>query len=553
MTPRTTTDTTLDPSRLEARSRALADAIELGNGQLDAAAVEDAERIVRKVDERTAIVGSHTVVALAGATGSGKSSLFNAVVGAEVAQPGVRRPTTSTPTAAVWGMEPAGELLTWLGVGKRHMVPQSQDHGERNLDGLVLLDLPDFDSRESRNREEAERVIKLSDVFVWVTDPQKYADARLHDDYVKALRDYGAVMVVVLNQADRLTPEQREQCIADLQRLLEADGVPDARIVATSATTGLGVEELKDRLANAVSGAQAARVRLSTDVATAATRLRTGVADGERSAEDLPRRELVDALARSAGIPTVVDAVARDFRMEAWGHTGWPFTRWVRAFKPQPLKRLRLDRTAEGAPDITDADVRSVLGRSSIPPPTPAARSAVELATRRLGHAAGEGLPQRWADAVGDAAAPPSADVADALDQAVLRTPLRGRKPMWWSVFGALQVLLAVIAVAGFLWLVAVAGAAWLQLPAIPTFDVLGVFATPAIMLVGGLIGGLLLAAIGRWLAASGARRRAKAVDRRLRSAVAGVSDERIVEPVAQVLERHASTRERLDVAAGRG
>ena len=63
----------------------------------------------------------------------------------------------------------------------------------------------------------------------------------------------------------------------------------------------------------------------------------------------------------------------------------------------------------------------------------------------------------------------------------------------------------------------------------------------------------LLLAAIGRWLAASGARRRAKAVDRRLRSAVAGVSDERIVEPVAQVLERHASTRERLDVAAGRG
>ena len=43
-----------------------------------------------------------------------------------------------------------------------------------------------------------------------------------------------------------------------------------------------------------------------------------------------------------------------------------------------------------------------------------------------------------------------------------------------------------------------------------------------------------------------------KAVDRRLRSAVSGVSDERIVEPVTQVLERHASTRERLDVAVGR-
>ena len=41
------------------------------------------------------VVGA--VVALAGATGSGKSSLFNALVGEEVAQAGTRRPTTSTP------------------------------------------------------------------------------------------------------------------------------------------------------------------------------------------------------------------------------------------------------------------------------------------------------------------------------------------------------------------------------------------------------------------------------------------------------------------------
>ena len=32
------------------------------------------------------------------------------------------------------------------------------------------------------NRAEAERGLALVDLCVWVTDPQKYADARLHDD-----------------------------------------------------------------------------------------------------------------------------------------------------------------------------------------------------------------------------------------------------------------------------------------------------------------------------------------------------------------------------------
>ena len=81
-----------------------------------------ADAVVAKVAERTALVGGHTVVALAGATGSGKSSLFNALVGDAVAKVGVRRPTTSTPTAAIWGDEPVGDLLDWLGVGTRHHV-----------------------------------------------------------------------------------------------------------------------------------------------------------------------------------------------------------------------------------------------------------------------------------------------------------------------------------------------------------------------------------------------------------------------------------------------
>ena len=535
----------LTVDELSARADALAGAVETGGERLERGAAQRATAVVDKVRERNSLVGGHTVVALAGATGSGKSSLFNALVGADIARVGQRRPTTSTPTAAVWGTEPAGALLDWLSVGTRHHVPEPGD-----LDGLVLVDLPDFDSRESAHREEAQRILELVDVFVWVTDPQKYADAVLHDDYVAVLRDYGAVTIVVLNQVDRLPPGGEEQIAADLARLLERDGLQQHEVIGTSTRTGVGLDALRSRLHDAVEHSDAARHRLGADLRTAAGGLLDSVGESGAGVPDRARDELVDALARSAGVPTVVDAVARDFRMESWARTGWPFTRWVRAVRPAPLKRLRLDRDVAGSPDITEQDVRAVLGRSSIPSPAPAARAAVDLAARRIGTSAGEGLPTRWADAVADAARPADADLADELDQAVLRTSLRGRKPLWWAVLGPLQVVLALAALAGLVWLVVIALAGWLQLPDVPTADI-GPFAMPFLLLVGGLLAGLLLAAIARWLAAIGARKRAATVDKRLRRAIGEVGDARVVEPVEQVLSQHDRTRAGIERALG--
>lgn len=532
-------DSPLAAEEISTRADALSRAVETGGARLEPGPAARAREVVGKVGERTDLVGGFTVVALAGATGSGKSSLFNSLVGDEVATVGVRRPTTSTPTAAVWGDASAGELLDWLSVGARHQVPQS-DVGA--LEGLVLVDLPDFDSREEANRQEAQRVLELVDVFVWVTDPQKYADAVLHDEYVAVLREYGAVTLIVLNQVDRLPPGGREQVTADLARLLERDGLATQDVIGTSTVSGEGIEELRSHLERAVEHADAVRHRLAADLRTAAERLGESVADTDATVSDRAREELVDALCRSAGVPTVLDAVSRDYRLESWARAGWPFTRWVRAFRPAPLKRLRLDRDDEASPDITEQDVRAVLGRSSIPPPAPAARAAVDLASRRIGTSAGEGLPTRWADAVADAARPCDHDLADHLDQAVLSTSLRARKPLWWPVFGALQVLLALAAVVGLVWLVVIAAAGWLQLPPIPTVDV-GPFATPFLLLVGGVLAGLLLAALARWLARIGARRRAATIERRLRTSIGRVADERVVGPVQQVLAEHADTR----------
>lgn len=543
---------TVTGERLAEQADALAAAVACGGAQLPADLVANAQRLVEKVAQRTSIAGSHTVVALAGATGSGKSSLFNALVGSPVAQVGARRPTTSAPTAAVWGAQAATALLDWLGVAARHSVPEAatDEAAVGRLDGLVVLDLPDFDSRVQAHRAEARRVLELVDVFVWVTDPQKYADALLHEDYLRALARHEGVTLVVLNQADRLEPSAVQACRADLERLLSLDGMPAARVLVTSARTGWGVEQLRQRLANAVAGAHAARHRLHADIVAVASGLRAGVADAEPDVAASPGSTLVDALVRSAGVPVVLDAVELDYRRAAGSHGGWLFTRWVPRLRPDPLSRLRVDRAVVPIAGVGDRDVRAVLGRSSIPAPSPSARSAVSLAIHELAHAAARGLPQPWVDAVTDAAAPQPQRLADELDRAVTSTPLRGRDPAWWRGFAALQWVAGTAALGGALWLTALAVLGWLQIRDVPTPTV-GVLPWPLLLFAGGAGIGLVGTWVFRAAARRGARRRRVLVGRRLREAVAAVATAGIVDPVVAVLARHRGTREHLDRALG--
>jgi GTP-binding protein EngB required for normal cell division len=539
---------------VRAQAEALDAALAAGGDQLDADDVAAARQIIAKVGQRNALAGDHTVIALAGATGSGKSSLFNALAGQELAQIGATRPTTSTPSAAVWGDDPAGPLLDWLAVPRRHAVSapsgEPTDEPAGSLDGLVLLDLPDFDSREMSHRREAERVLALCDVFVWVTDPQKYADALLHDEYVKHLTGHSAVMLVVLNQVDRLLSESAvETCREDLVRLLKLDGVDGVQVLTTSVLTGENIPELRQRLANAVAGHEAARQRLSADIAAVAGRLRRGVAEREASLDAAADDRLIDALSRASGVPVVLGAVDEDYRREALGRTGWIFTRWGRKLRPDPLRRLRLDRVPSQVLEQVDPlDVREIVGRSSIPAPSASARSAVKLAALSLTERAADGLPVLWAEAVSDAAAPTDDRLYERLDRVVVTTPLRANPPLWWRPMGWLQWVLGLAAVVGLVWLVVLGVVGWLKLPEIDTPKI-GPFPLPTLLLVGGLVLGGLGAWLARVLARVGARRRRELVGSRLRTAIADVATDQLVVPVREVLDRHRETRESLDTA----
>ena len=176
---------------LPAMLAALDEAVEALDGRAAPALLDQARAVSTRAGERLRLSGEHTVVALAGSTGSGKSSLFNVLSGADISPAGVRRPTTAKAYASVWGSDGAAPLVQWLGVPRRQTTwrhgPGLRDEEVSELDWLVLLDLPDHDSAVVEHQHEVDRLVELVDLLVWVVDPQKYADQVLHERYLRRL------------------------------------------------------------------------------------------------------------------------------------------------------------------------------------------------------------------------------------------------------------------------------------------------------------------------------------------------------------------------------
>ena len=263
--------------------------------------------------------GEQTIVALAGSTGSGKSSLTNALVGSDIAEAGVLRPTTAETLAVSFGNTNA-ELLDWLRVGHRQEVPAGQD----GFGGLVLLDLPDHDSMVSSHRAEVDRIVPVVDQFIWVLDPQKYADAAVHHGYLRPLARHGEVMAVVLNQVDRIRAADLDDCLAHLGQLLDSDGLAGVPLFATSIATGVGIDALREHLADVVAGKRAARTRLSVDLDQLAGQFEVVCRAGPEKPGEEDIEVLEAGLAEVAGVPRMIGVAAETIRYRGVLATGWP-------------------------------------------------------------------------------------------------------------------------------------------------------------------------------------------------------------------------------------
>lgn len=552
-----------ESSDLSERLSALDEARQLAEGRLSVAPLAEVYDVLERATSRRSLSAGHTVVGFFGATGSGKSSLFNAVTGSSVATVAARRPTTSEPLAGVWGIEGSEPLLDWLnvnnrqhmddGVGESSAATGGHDNGGHDdgrgggaTDGthdLILLDLPDFDSTALEHRKIVEKMAGQVDVLVWVLDPQKYADAAVHYGFLRPLASHGAVTLVVLNQVDRLQEREVEPVVKSLRGLLAQDGLVDAEVHPVSAVTGTGVDVLRQKIQQVAARREAATQRLMADVGRAVKQLET-TSNGEDPAPESAkqksakkpspsvgkneRQQLVDQLAGAARVEAVVDAVARSYRRRARAQTGWPVTRWLGKFRPDPLRRLNLGRD----------DVNPELNRTSMPEPGAAERAKADSAVRAFADSASEGAPEPWKASIRRASRASQEELPDALDQAIAGTDLRAnRKSWWWPVIGFVQWLTLAAAVVGAGWLGFIAVMGYLQLPVLETPRVEG-FPLPTLLLLGGVLLGILLAIMSGFFARLGARSRAKNARRRLRGAVGAAADKHVVEPVQAEIDR---------------
>ncbi|WP_425583189.1 GTPase [Streptomyces luteosporeus] len=582
---------------LRPRLDALRELVGLSRARLDRRTLAEAGRVLEEAAARHRHALDLTVVAIAGATGSGKSTLFNSLARTQLSEAGVRRPTTAMPVACAWS-DRADGLLERLGIPARARRQPVRPY-DPALAGLVLLDLPDHDSAAPGHREQVDRLLGLVDAVIWVVDPEKYADAVLHERYLRPLAGYAEVTFVVLNQVDRLSADAADQVLDDLRRLLDEDGIalgehgePGAAVLALSALTGAGVGELRDALGAFVARRNAAELRLTADVDGVSARLRPAyVTDVRPGLTERARQEFEDRLAEAVGAQAAGLAAERAWRRDAERACGTAWTRLRYCY--EWCKRFAgfAPRTARGGDGDGDAcavgDARGPSGIGTGPAPRrTASRPLVEQAVRALAYEASAGLPDPWAQAVREAAARGAEGLAEALDEVAAtasaaevpgaRRPVSaggaepptgvgradggrtgvwptsggGRRggarsqtvrPRWWAAVAAGQGMLSLVQLLGLAWMVG---------------DVTGDFAggpwwAPAALMAGGGLAGPVLAWCGRLAARGPARGYGLETEHRLRSAAACCGRARVLEPVAAELLRYREVRAQYVIAAG--
>ena len=206
-------------------------------GALDPTAI-----VARKIRNRLDYPLDIAVVALAGGTGSGKSSLFNAVLGDDRAEVGGLRPTTSRALASL----PVGRRREISGYVGTFGDLDTTTHND--LPWLVLIDLPDTDSVEVDHRLIVENLLSRVDAVVWVVDVEKYRDRSLHHNFLRPLRGYESQFIFVVNQIDRIPQGEVGDLIADFRDSLAEDGfrAPTIHAIAAAPTlsSSRGVDEL---------------------------------------------------------------------------------------------------------------------------------------------------------------------------------------------------------------------------------------------------------------------------------------------------------------------
>jgi hypothetical protein len=270
---------------------------------------ETCQAVIRRLADRLGSLRvrleSPLVVATLGGTGTGKSSLINALAGEEVVRSGRGRPTTIRPALLCRpGLTP-----DVLGIDGQETELVQQDLPA--LANLVLVDCPDPDTTDAPGPLPAEttlarlrRILPYCDVLIVTTTQQKYRSARVAEELAAAAP--GARLVFVQTHAGE-DADVRD----DWRRTLEPRYAPghiffvDSLAALADARQGRSPQgefaALVDLLTRQFAGAAAARIRRANFLELAAQAL------------DSCRRRLDEAMAPIESVRAAIDQQRGEF------------------------------------------------------------------------------------------------------------------------------------------------------------------------------------------------------------------------------------------------
>ncbi|MDK7271265.1 MULTISPECIES: dynamin family protein [Actinotignum] len=361
------------------------------------------------------------VAVVGGSTGSGKSALVNALVGAPVTASSALRPTTRIPVLAhapgeeAWFSDdrifPGLARLSGDGAAAASGAPAAKASGDIRLvespqvpRGLALVDSPDIDSVEGDNRRLAGQLLQAADLWIFVTTAARYSDA-----IPWALLDEAAarniVIAVVLN---RVPVGDAAVIRPDLIRRLEERGLGSAPFfVITEYPEAPGIPEadvapLREWLAGLArderSRASVARQTLSGALGSLADTCAQARASYREQVEEAERLEadVTTALKETrAGIESAIadGTVLRGEVLRRW-HEMLGSGQWARALQSGVTRwrdRLSLRRTAgrDSSEEAVGEAIEDSLTEMLL---TADASLATRLATELERSAAGAGI-----------------------------------------------------------------------------------------------------------------------------------------------------------------
>lgn len=307
---------------------------------------EAAASAVRQIDDyirpRLADLDAPLLAVVGGSTGSGKSTIVNALIGTPTTRSGVIRPTTRQPIlvhapvdagwfasdrilpglarvrgritepgtpASAAGDAPAAARINELMLLAHDKVPTS----------LAIVDAPDIDSVADDNRALAAQLLAAADLWLFVTTANRYADAVPW----KLLEGAAARNITVGIVLNRVPEGAHDEVVPDLMTMLDDRGLPDAPIfvIAEQPLDALGmlpaaaVEGPREWLTS-IAGDRAERTRIAARTLSGAIadldRRVAQVAAARQEQLDWVRSTLELAAAEYEGAVDAVEAATRD-------------------------------------------------------------------------------------------------------------------------------------------------------------------------------------------------------------------------------------------------